>query len=43
MIFYHTFDKKNYEVIRIGTISDVSHFIKIWSSTSKWWICCWAL
>ena len=28
MIFYHTFDKKNYEVIRIRTFSDVSHFKK---------------
>ena len=35
MNFYHTYDKKNYEVIRIGAISDVSHFKKIWSSTSS--------
>jgi len=27
--------KKKYEVIRIGTISDVSYFKKIWSSTGK--------
>ena len=28
MIFYHTFDKKNYEVVRIGACSDASHFKK---------------
>jgi len=28
MIFYHTFSKKNYEVIRIRAFSDVSYFKK---------------
>jgi len=42
MIFFHTTRKKNYEVVRIGTISDVSYFIKIWCPTGKWWICYWA-